>query len=568
MDRTFCHRLTLRPLAGEAVAGLVGERLKLNPELLKHREAIARRASGNPFFAEELVREMAARGPESPLTDLPDSVRGVVEARIDRLSETERDFLQAAAVVGRDFDVELVREVADLSIDSASDATRRLIEAEMLYERASLARALAFKHPLVQEVAYNVMLRRNRGELHRRCANALSRTTGNDASKAALTAYHWERSGDSSQAAANYAKAALWAAPRAPAHAVESWRAVRRVLAGQPAAAQADYMRMMAGGQIVNLAWREGLEEAEVSAAFEESLAIAKRLGDGRALVLIRLAYGRFLAARGSADDYLAQTELTIEDARVANDASVDALALAVHSHALSMTGFVRRGLEANAGALAVVDKISARDLQTLGYDVRHWLIALRARMLLLANHPDEARPQLDQLLRAPAQKVDALHRTMAWAVAAELSALEHRTDEVHACAAEIEAAARESPTPYLRVLALRFRGAAALAAGEHDLATDLLTQGLALIRRSRAGLEFEPQILVGLSEAALSKDAEAARTLREEALTVARRRGMRASEILALAAWVRAEPKDGELPVLLRQLSEETGVTYMFRAD
>ncbi|MCX7366718.1 MAG: AAA family ATPase [Alphaproteobacteria bacterium] len=565
-DRPYCRRLTLRPLDPKVVTRLVEERLGRHPGLLQHRDAVAARAAGNPFFAEELVRELAARGVEGNVGELPDSVRGVVEARLDRLGEGDRDLLQAAAVVGGDFDVELVREIGNLAADDAAASVRRLIESEMLYERASLGGALAFRHPLVQEVAYNAMLRRNRGELHRRCALALARVSAADESQAALTAYHWEQGGDAAQAAASYAKAALWAAPRAPAHALESWRAVRRLLGGQPASVPSDYMRMMASGQIVNLAWREGLEGEEVAAAFDEAIGIAQRLADARASALIRLAYGRFLAAHGTADDYLDHAERAMAEAEPAGDVSLNALMLAIHSHALVTAGFVSRGLDANSAALECVDRIAPRDLQTLGYDVRHWLMALRARLLLMAGRRAEVPAQLDRVLRDPAEKVDALHRTIAWAVAAELAGLEGQPDKVRACAAEIEAAAREAPTPYLRVLALRFRGAAVLAAGDTVEAARLLTEALDLLRRHRAGLEVEPQVLIGLSEALRSLDELRSRALRDEALALARRRGMRASEGLALVAWLRAEPQANEPRGRLRQLCDETGAVFLSR--
>ncbi|MCW5747835.1 MAG: AAA family ATPase, partial [Alphaproteobacteria bacterium] len=502
LDWPFCRRLVLRPLGGDALAQLVEERLADHPGLRQHRDAIAAKAGGNPFFAEELVRELADRalaGAGDRLAELPDSVRGTVEARVDRLQESDRNFLRAAAVIGRDFGIELVREIANIGNEEALASVSRLLDGEMLYERSALGGALAFKHPLVQEVTYNAMLRRSRAELHRRCAFALAKDSAHDDSRAALTAYHWEQSGDTAQAAANYVKAALWAAPRAPAHALESWRAVRRLLDGGPRSTQADYMRMMACGQIVNLAWREGLEGAEVVSAVEDALGLARHLADARAAVLIRLAYGRFLAARGSADDYLTHADAAMAEAEGTGDPSLTALVRAIRSHALLMTGDVTQGLDANVEALAIVDRIAARDLQTLGYNVRHWLTALRARLLLLAGRLPDVPPQVDQVLSDPT--VDALHRTMTLAVAAELAGIEGRPQAAQVCATEIEAAAREAPTPYLRVLALRCRGAAAQAAGEPAQATALFAEALALSRRHRAGLEVEPQILVGLAE-------------------------------------------------------------------
>lgn len=564
LDREACQRLILPPLDIPALAALVTERLVSYPALRSHRDLIVAKATGNPFFAEELVRELVGR-PEGRIGDLPNSVRGAIEARLDRLRERDRDFLQAAAVVGRDFDVDLVREITGLSIRAAQASMRRLIRREMVYERVSRNGGLAFKHPLVQEVAYNTMLRPSRAELHRRCATSLSVAAAKDEAQSPLMAYHWEQGGEPAQAAAGYVKSALWAAPHAPAHALEYWRAVRRLLDDQPPTTQSNYMRMLACGQIVNLAWREGLEASEVTEAYGEATNLARELQDTRALVLITLAYGRFLAAGGSADDYLAHTEQAMAVPEAMSNQSLGALLIAIHSHALMMAGYVDKALAANEVALANVHAISSRELQTLGYNVRHWLMALRARLLLASDRLPETGALLERLLGDPSEKVDVLHRMMSLAVAAELATAEGRLDELRRHVIAMEGIAREAPTAYLRVLALSHRALVSLQTFDIDNALVGFEQALTLARTQRAGLEREAHILLGLAEAESHRDLVKARILLCEARAVARMRSIRLVEGLVVAAQLRMEPRSVVLQTQFESLLVATGAGRAF---
>lgn len=580
MERSFYEQVSLVPLSAGAVAVMLDRLLGEDPSLAPLRSRVVDRAAGNPFFAEELVRTLIERGALTGLpgayrptqgardVPLPETVQSVLGSRIDRLAEHDKILLQAAAVVGREFPLEAVAEIAELAGDLARESIARLVASEMIYERPDLQRdAFAFRHPLVQEAAYGSLLSDRKRDLHRRAASALAALYKDRADEtAALVAHHWEEAGDVMQAAAAFVKAALWIGTRDPKQALEAWRSVRRLLEGAAPAPPVDYMMMMACGQIVNYAWREGIDAEEVEPVFDQAMSLARKLEDMRAAALITLAYGRFLAAHGSADEYLAHTERAMADAELTGDPSLKALSQAVHSHALVSAGFVARGLEANSRALACVDQIAPRELQTLGYNVRHWLMALRARLLLLAGRAADVSEELDRLLHNPIEQVDALHRTMALAVAAEVAALQGQPDVVQFCAAEIESACKDTPTPYLQVLALRYRGAAALGSGQPVLAATLFCEALDLLRRQHAGLEVEPQILIGLSEAKSSKDKVQAHALLQEALALAKRRGMRASEGLALAAWLRADPRASEVRERLEKLSAETGATYITR--
>ena len=147
--------------------------------MAKSAAIIAARAAGNPFFAEEITRDLAERGvlPVSAAATLPHRVAEVnvpatlhatIAARIDRLDPAAKHTLAAASVIGARFDRELL---ATLEVDPAAD---ELIAAELVDQvRFTPHAEYAFRHPLIRAVAYESQLKSDRAGLHRRFAVAI-----------------------------------------------------------------------------------------------------------------------------------------------------------------------------------------------------------------------------------------------------------------------------------------------------------------------------------------------------------------------------------------------------------
>lgn len=177
------------------ISDLVGEGTL--PEELE--SILLGRAEGNPFYLRELLRSLQDTGAivetdgrwsfdHGVAVEVPETVERVVLARIDRLPPGDRDLLNSAAVIGREFDLPLLGRItgADLSLDSLSNLTRL-----GLFEGASGAE-FRFSHPLIQETAYKSMLRRGRAALHGRAAAAIEELTedGSVEHHAALARHH------------------------------------------------------------------------------------------------------------------------------------------------------------------------------------------------------------------------------------------------------------------------------------------------------------------------------------------------------------------------------------------
>jgi len=187
-SRDFGHRhvdITLHPLGEEDARELVANLLEVDDLPIKVRSLILDKAEGNPFFVEEVIRSLLDRGlvvrqdghwhatEEIESIEVPDTLNGVLTARLDALDDSAKRVLQIAAVVGREFDDEQVAAVVD---DQAvlDAALLELQRRELIRERSrQTQRMFIFKHAMTQESAYESVLRGDRREMHRSIAEFL-----------------------------------------------------------------------------------------------------------------------------------------------------------------------------------------------------------------------------------------------------------------------------------------------------------------------------------------------------------------------------------------------------------
>ena len=196
--------IALAPLDDSQISGLVSEFLGPDPSVVELAGRVAERAAGNPFFAEEIVRDLADRkvlsgergayacADEAADVDVPATVQAAIAARIDRLGPDAKLTLNAAAVIGLRFGESLLAALADTA------AMKSLLDAELIDQVAFTPRAeYAFRHPLIRSVAYRSQLASARAELHRSLASTLeARDPESSDETAALIAEHLESAGD------------------------------------------------------------------------------------------------------------------------------------------------------------------------------------------------------------------------------------------------------------------------------------------------------------------------------------------------------------------------------------
>jgi predicted ATPase/DNA-binding IscR family transcriptional regulator len=185
MQKSYYQQLPLLPLGPGAIADLLRDLLGGDPSFAALGDRIRERTGGNPFFIEEVVQALAETGTlegakgayrlarTASAVRLPATVQAVLAARIDRLGEREKQVLETAAVIGREFTEPVLRRVVDLSEIDLAAALRILTSAEFIYEEALSPHAqYTFKHALTQEVAYNSLLNERRLTLHEQVAEA------------------------------------------------------------------------------------------------------------------------------------------------------------------------------------------------------------------------------------------------------------------------------------------------------------------------------------------------------------------------------------------------------------
>src|SRR5262245_26704992 len=127
---------------------------------------IIEKAQGNPFFLEELTRAVIEHGDTAASIDVPDTIQGVLSARIDRLPEKHKRLLQTASVLGREFAPRLLEAIWE-GMGPLEPLLAELKRLEFLYERTGAEGAsYVFKHALTQDVTYHSLLTTRKQVLH------------------------------------------------------------------------------------------------------------------------------------------------------------------------------------------------------------------------------------------------------------------------------------------------------------------------------------------------------------------------------------------------------------------
>ena len=292
LTRVHCAQtIALAPLRVSDTATLLSHLLGSDPSITDLAAIIAERADGNPFFAEEIVRELAQRdvltgerGGYVCVVDVaevsvPATVQAAIEARIDRLSATAKRTLNAASVIGARFGTQLL---AALGIDPEVD---ELLGVELIDQvRFTPNAEYAFRHPLIRAVAYESQLKSDRAELHRRLATTIQeRQPDSVEENAALIAEHLQAAGELHTAFDWHMRAAAWSTNRDVAAARQSWERAR-VIADQLPADDHNRtaMRIAPRTMLCGIAWRVHVNVA--GDRFEELRELCQTAGDRASL--------------------------------------------------------------------------------------------------------------------------------------------------------------------------------------------------------------------------------------------------------------------------------------------
>jgi len=233
------QRIDLAPLDKTGSRMLANELLKKLPEVpAALRELITSSAEGNPFYMEELVKMLIDQGAIQTrsdsgeawsvnaerllVTQVPPTLTGVLQARLDGLPQAEKRALQQASVVGTVFWDQALAAIEP----QAAEALPALVRRELALPRADAAldglraglREYAFRHQVLHQVTYDTVLKRDKREGHAKVARWLAALTEHGTQRAGdflgTAAEHFEQAGDAPKAAEFHARAAEQAGQR------------------------------------------------------------------------------------------------------------------------------------------------------------------------------------------------------------------------------------------------------------------------------------------------------------------------------------------------------------------
>jgi class 3 adenylate cyclase len=323
--------VALAALSDADTSTLVGELVGADPSVGAVAALISERTAGNPFFAQEMVRELAERGVldgqrgnyscHTDIADLtvPVTVQAVIAARIDRLEPGAKATLSAAAVIGSQFGPDVL---ASLGIKPSLEA---LVDAELIDQVRFTPRVeYAFRHPLIRAVAYESQLKSDRAKLHRRLAAAIEAgDPGSVEQNAAVIAENLAAAGDVQLAYGWHMRAGGWSTHRDLAAARLSWQRASEIAdALPPDVPERTGMRIAPRTLLCGTAYRVHAEDALTR--FEELRELSTLVGDKASLamgmagqVMDHWVHARVPEASALADELMALVEALADPAMI-----------------------------------------------------------------------------------------------------------------------------------------------------------------------------------------------------------------------------------------------------------
>ncbi|HUR90085.1 MAG TPA: AAA family ATPase [Ramlibacter sp.] len=559
---------------------LVAELLSHVTSLPEICRLVCLRSGGNPFFAEELVRTIAESGVishdglpvgglEAVERVLPATLQAVIGARLDRLGEPEKTLLQMCAIIGKEIPLAVLEHVASPLAAQIEHGLDGLCQAGLILPQpAQGGRSFAFRHPLIQEVAYTTQLKVRRGQVHASVAVAMELYYGEDVDEyAALIGYHFEQAGTVVEASKYYERAANWVGSLHAAQAIRHWHKVRDLLDKVRGSEAVDRQRATAGAKVAILGWREGMTLEQVKPLIDEALLFANQ-GDDRLVPWLLTIEGRMMVGSGGpADGYVERVKKALLYIDVDRDPGRVAVAQASLCQAYSWAGLLREALQSNDVARESTHHVQAFERAFFGFSIEQWVMSLRARILIRMGRAAEAREVLDRLLDLEAASREPPVPGMSRIGFVDLAWLLRDADMARDHAHELPKVAQKYGTPYLHAFSMGSTGTAASIAGDHERAANDFSGALKLVRETGAAREYEPELLASLAETQLHlEEWEAAHAYAGEAIALSRARTTRVAECRGLIARGHAAAALGRDPKLdFAQAEALIGVTGAF---
>ncbi len=515
-SRSHMVQLTLNPLSRrqvrEMIEGITGGKT-LPAEVV---EEVVAKTDGVPLFVEELIKmllesellverdqEYELAGPLPPLA-IPATLQDSLMARLDRLGPT-KEVVQLGAVLGREFSHEMLEAISSQVGETLERALDRLVSAELLYRRGAPPEATyTFKHSMIQDTAYQSLLKSARQKFHARIAEVLEKRFPEGVESAPeMIARHYDEAGLAEPAIAHYQRAGERAEERsANQEAIVQLGRALELLGKLPETPERNRRELeIQMAMAASLSAARGWGDPECVGAFERARELASRIGGGPELPRVLV---------GLATSYYAKGELAAS-AEVAKQA----LALAERAGAIHLLsahyavgapayyqGDVSRALEHMEQAIELYDPAEhAAFAHTFGSDRGVTSRSYAAWCHWFLGYPDRAQA-VGQEAVALAERVEHPY-TLGAALAFDgiLHLARREPGRVQERAEEAIAQCERVGLPLFLGVGRTLRGWARAEAGESIEGMAEIQQGLAELMRTGTGAGA-PTFLAMLAEA------------------------------------------------------------------
>ena len=537
--RSHHSLISLSPLDRAGVARMVGEisaRHALSKELI---EGVNERTGGVPLFVEEVTRLLVERGAQGGVQAIPPTLQQSLAARLDRLGPA-REAAQIGAVLGRDFTYLLLRDVAEVDEPTLQASLDRLADADLLFVEGAPPEAYyRFKHALIQDAAYDSLLKSRRQALHARAAEILRESASPEPEAIAhhfteaglddLAVEWWGKAGDQAlrrsafQEAIAHLGKAIAMADRA---AIPGRRA-----AGGPVAPtrHLTQLHVAYGNALIAARGYSAPETAEAFARARESAS-----GDEDAPGRLAADYGLWASSymRGDLPSMRAHAEAFLGDVEARPDSPEASVAHRAAGMTCWFAGEYREARSHLERALALFEPGRDDDLAfRFAWDPGVAAMASLAIASWALGEVDRAISLIDRMQTgiAALTHVGTLALGRMHAAMFELMRGDHPRAAQNAF--ELARLAREHDLNLWRAFGVFLQGWAASEGGAHADGLEDMRHGAELLREQNA-LLYDGLLKVVLAEAeALAGDSGRAIAIIDEALATSNRTGYRAFE-------------------------------------
>jgi predicted ATPase len=484
----------------------------LPPEVLQH---IVTNTDGVPLFVEELTKTIiesrllheteahyALTGPLPPLA-IPTTLHDALMARLDRLS-TVKAVAQLGATLGRTFAYDLLEAVSPFDAATLQQGLRQLVGAELLYQHGVPPQATyRFKHALLQEAAYQSLLKSTRQQYHQRIAQVLeAQFPETAATQPELLAHHYTEAGLGPQALAYWQRAGQRALERsAHVEAISHLTRGLEVLKGLPATPERRQQELGLHLTLgIPLSATRGYAAPEVARLYTRAQELCQQMGETPQLIPVLLGLWRFYLLRAELSTARELAEHCLLLVQRLDDPARLIVAHDVLGETLFFLGDFARARFHLEQAVALYDPRKRRPHRALT-DPGVSSLSILAGALWMLGYPEQARQQSAEALRLAEALAHPHILASTRVIATHVHQLRQEVHTTHTQAAAVMILATEQGFPFWLAEATIFVGWAQAMQGRGSEGIAQIQQGLAT--RQAIGLELtQPVYLLLLAEA------------------------------------------------------------------